>query len=133
MIFAWPDLLTLHRKRTALARDELVKLLTHYQDTTDYHVVAVFDGKGEETSQETAPGGIHIFYSARSETADQIVERLAAKYAEKHDLVVATSDRKEEETVLSFGASCISTDQLRRLLDAAEADFQRRLKTHRRP
>jgi hypothetical protein len=46
IIFSWPELLALHQRNTAVARDSLVKTLTAYQDVSGTHVVVVFDGKG---------------------------------------------------------------------------------------
>src|SRR6266699_805210 len=89
VIFSWPELRKLHARRMALARDELVKLLTAYQDASGVRVVAVFDGQGQELSDATAPGGIQIFYSAAGQTADAIIERLVAKYAGQHGITVA--------------------------------------------
>ena len=79
VIFAWPELHALHRKRNALAREELVKRLTHYQDATGSRVVAVFDGKGAKNTDVSESGGIQIFYSSASHTTDSIIERLVAK------------------------------------------------------
>ena len=132
VIFAWPELRRLHRRRTALARDELVKILTEYQDASGVRVVAVFDGKGAETSDDSAPGGIQIFYSSSSQTADEIIERLVAKYAAKHEITVATSDLLEQQTVSTFGAVPISAELLREFVDEAGRDLARRLKQHRR-
>jgi uncharacterized protein len=81
IIFAWPELRKLHEKRTMLARDELVKQLTEYHDYSGVHVVAVFDGRGARTNEQTEPAGIQIFYSGSGQTADDIVERLVAKYS----------------------------------------------------
>lgn len=92
VIFAWPEIRALHARRTALARNALVKALTEYQDNSDVHVVAVFDGKGPRASETTEPGGIQIFYSGANQTADNIIERLVAKYSQRHDITVATSD-----------------------------------------
>src|SRR6516225_603162 len=80
VIFAWPELRALHRRRTASARERLTKILTAYQDFTGIRVVLVFDGKGTTITQETDPGGIQIFYSNTGRTADDLIERLAAKY-----------------------------------------------------
>lgn len=132
VIFAWPELRKLHGRRMALARDELVKALTEYQDASGVRVVAVFDGQGAKASEETAPGGIQIFYSAAGQTADAIVERLVANYGGKHEITVATSDLLEQQTVTSFGAVAISVELLREFLDDARADLTRRLKRHRR-
>ena len=45
VIFAWPDLRALHDRKTVLARDRLIKVLTEYQDFTGIRVVLVFDGR----------------------------------------------------------------------------------------
>lgn len=132
VIFAWPELLRLHGRRTALARDELVKQLTAYQDASGVRVVAVFDGKGAEANEASAPGGIQIFYSGVGQSADEIVERLVAKYAGKHEITVATDDHLEQQTVSSFGGTPVSTEHLRALLGEAESDLARRLRRHRR-
>ncbi len=132
VIFAWPDLRKLHARRGAAARDELVKRLTAYQDASGVRVVAVFDGKGGKASEVSEPGGIQIFYSGAGQTADEIVERLVAKYAPKHDMTVATDDHMERQTAETFGAIAVSTEHLRALLDEAEGDLSRRIKQHRR-
>lgn len=132
VIFAWPELRELHRRRTILARDELVKILTAYQDASGVRVVAVFDGKGEKTGDDSAAGGIQVFYSSSSQTADEIVERLVAKYAREHEITVATSDLLEQQTVSSFGAVPISAELLREFVAEARGNLSRRLEQHRR-
>ena len=132
MIFAWPELKKLHARRTALARDELVKILTAYQDASGVRVVAVFDGKGLKPNEATEPGGIQIFYSAAGQTADSIVERLVAKYATQHEITVATSDLMEQQTATTFGALVVSAQGLRAWLDDAEADLAREIKKVKR-
>ena len=131
VVFAWPELRKLHSRRNVLARDELIKILTEYQDASGVRVVVVFDGKGEKASEETAPGGIQIFYSASDQTADQIVERLVVKYAGEHEITVATSDHLEQQTATTFGALVVSAEGLRPWLTEARNDLQRRLKKFR--
>ena len=132
VIFAWPEIRKLHVRRDALAREEIVKLLTQYQDSTGIHVVVVFDGKGARASETTEPGGIQVFYSGMDQTADDIIERLVAKYAEKHDITVATSDLLEQQTVTSFGGACVSAEGLRSLLGDARSELSRELKKLKR-
>ncbi len=132
VIFGWPELRLLHARGTALARDELIKSLTEYQDASGVRVVLVFDGKGISANEQSAPGGIQVFYSAAGQTADSIVERLVAKYAKEHDITVATSDLLEQQTVAVFGAVPISAELLREYLEGARADLARRLRQHRR-
>jgi predicted RNA-binding protein with PIN domain len=128
VIFAWPELRKLHTRRTALARDELVKILTEYQDASGVRVVAVFDGKGLQSNEDSTPGGLQIFYSAAGQTADTIIERLVAKYASQHEITVATADFMEQQTVTSFGALVVSAEGLRPWLDAARRDLDRQIK-----
>ncbi len=132
VIFSWPELRKLHGRRMVLARDHLIHTLTQYQDASGIHVVAVFDGQGEKFSEQSEPGGIQIFYSATGQTADQIVERLVAKYGASHDITVATSDRLEQVTASAFGASIVSPEGLRAVLHEAHTDLARRLKARRR-
>ncbi|MDQ3622503.1 MAG: NYN domain-containing protein [Verrucomicrobiota bacterium] len=132
VIFAWPELRKLHGQRTGKARDALVKSLTEYQDSSGVRVVAVFDGKGEKASEETEPGGIQVFYSATGQTADDLVERLVAKYAQEHEITVATADMLEQQTVSSFGGVPISVETLRAHLEEAKADLVRHLKALKR-
>lgn len=132
VIFAWPELRKLHARRTELARNALVKILTDYQDASGVRAVVVFDGKGVKSNEASEPGGIQIFYSAAGQTADAIVERLVAKYASQHEITVATSDHMEQQTATTFGALVVSAEGLRAWLDDAERDLARRLKQHRR-
>ena len=117
IIFAWPELRKLHQRRTALAREALAKRLRDYQDWTGVRVVVVFDGKGTDVSANADPHDIQIFYSRKGQTADAVVERLASKYAADYDLIVATSDVLERQTVTSFGAASVSPDTLREMID----------------
>src|SRR5690349_7863608 len=119
VIFAWPELRDLHQKRTSLAREALAKQLRDYQDWTGVHVVLVFDGRGSDVSASADPHEIQIFYSRKGQTADSIVERLASKYAADFELMVATSDLLERQTVTSFGAISISPEVLREMIEEA--------------
>ncbi|HZJ39313.1 MAG TPA: NYN domain-containing protein [Chthoniobacterales bacterium] len=118
VIFAWPER-RLHRRRSSLARDALVKKPRDYQDWTGTRVAVVFDGKRPTVSVSSDPGEIQIFYSREGQTADSIVERLASKYAARFKLLVATSDILEQETASASGAECISPEALRWMVDEA--------------
>lgn len=119
MIFDWPDLAAMHARNTAAAREELVKRLTGLQDNTEWTVAVVFDGKGAKASSDGTPHGIAVFYSKSGQTADSIIERLAAKYAKDHEVTVATNDRLERTTAESFGSNTISAMQLRAEMESA--------------
>ena len=116
VIFAWPELHKMHVRRSSLAREALVKQLRDYQDWTGVRVVVVFDGKGKKIEATSDPGEVQIFYSRSGQSADAIIERLASKYARQFELMVATSDSMEAETVHACGAEWISPDGLRELI-----------------
>lgn len=132
IIFAWPELREMHDRKTALARERLVKTLTEYQDYSGVRVVLVFDGRGQSVSEVTEPGGIQIFYSNTGRTADQIVERLCAKYAATYTITVATADALEQQTVISFGAQCTGAEGLRKLVQSARNEFAAEVKRRRK-
>jgi len=116
VIFAWPELRKLQARRSSLARDALIKQLRNYQDWTGVRVVVVFDGKGRKVEATSEPAEVQVFYSRTGQTADAIIERLASKYAKRFELMVATSDSMEGETVEACGAEWISPEALRSLL-----------------
>ena len=119
IIFAWPELRKLHARRSALAREALIKLLRDHQDCTGVRVVAVFDGKGRRVDSTAHPGDVQVFYSRRGQSADAIIERLANKYGKQYELLVATSDSMVAETVHACGAEPISPQGLHALLSSA--------------
>src|ERR1700746_838042 len=112
VIVAGPELRKLHARRSSLAREALIKRLRDYQDWTGVRVVVVFDGKGKRIEATSDPADVQVFYSRTGQTADAIVERLASKYAKQFELVVATSDSMEGQTVQACGAEWISPEAL---------------------
>ena len=122
IIFGWPELRKLHARRSSLAREALIKHLRDYQDWTGVHVVVVFDGKGSKIDAASDPAEVQVFYSRTGQTADAIIERLASKYARRFELMVATSDSMEAETVVACGAEWISPEALRGLLSSRRRD-----------
>ena len=132
MIFQWPDLTLQHAKRTAVARESLVRMLTGLQDNTDWNVTVVFDGNGVRPTEIKGNQGIQVFYSTADQTADSVIERLAAKYSDRYEVTVATDDLMEHTTVASFGASSISAWQLREEIETAGRNLDERLRQLRR-
>ncbi len=133
MIFAWEDLRALHERNASMAREELSRRLTAYQDATGERVVLVFDGK-QGPSEESVPRieDIQILYSQAGGSADGVIERLAAKYAGDYTLTVASRDRAVLEGAAAFGAHCLSASALRDLLEGEERRFQDALNRRRR-
>ena len=127
VIFAWPDLAEIHRRNTASARETVVRRLTALQDSSEWEVAVVFDGRGAKASSDSVPHGIAVFYSKSGQTADGIIERLAAKYAATCEVTVATDDHMERTTVEALGGMSISTDQLLSEMDSADGALRERI------
>lgn len=132
IIFQWPELAAQHAANRLAARESLVHALTRLQDSSDWHVAVVFDGKSPRSTEASQPGGIQVFYSASGRTADSVIERLVAKYGRQFEVTVATDDHMERTTVQSFGARAISSLQLRDELDRAGARLNEHLSRLRR-
>jgi len=131
IVFAWDDLRELHDQRPSMAREELIRRLTAYQDATGERVVLVFDGQSGNPEDTREPGGIQIFYSKTGGSADAVIERLAEKYGKAYRLTVASRDRAVLEACSASGALCIGPPSLREQLDAADQRFRDEWKRRR--
>ena len=127
VIFAWPDLAEIHQRNTASARENLVQRLTGLQDSTEWEVAVVFDGRGAKASSDSVPHGIAVFYSKSGQTADEIIERLAAKYSATCEVTVATDDHMERTTVEALGGMSMSTEQLLSETNSAGSALRERI------
>lgn len=128
-IFTWPDLRALHQSSTAVGRQELVAMMTRYQDATGHKVVIVFDGKGSKTDHlGGSDGDILVMYSRDGETADSVIERIVARMSATVRITVASNDRLELDTVSAFGGECMGLKSLRELIDRADKDHRKQWK-----
>lgn len=127
VIFAWPDLTEIHQRNTASARENLVRRLTGLQDSTEWEVAVVFDGRGAKASSDSVPHGIAVFYSKSGQTADEIIERLAAKYSATCEVTVASDDHMERTTVEALGGMSMSTQQLLSETNSAGSALRERI------
>lgn len=130
-IFARPELAALQRRRPEAAREKLLQLLQGLQDAGKTRVVAVFDG-GSNNKPDTEPpgtGGVQVFYSR---SADEVIERLVAKYAATHRLTVATDDNLIRTAAVAAGAATMGVEQLFDEIDRAAEDLSETLEKLRR-
>ena len=114
-IFAIDELRELHQgPKRYMVRNELARQLRDHGDRSGWKVVVVFDGRQRDRGVEGGKeDGILIVYSKGTETADTVVERIAARFAEKGDNVrVASNDRMVLTTALAFGAHGMRIEKL---------------------
>ena len=126
VLHAWPELRR-HQvvaSKRHLARTELLKRLRDFQDSSGTQVVVVFDGTQAKMSEEREKAGLQIIYADSGNSADHLIEKLAAKYANTHPMRVVSADGMVGETVMAFGADWISPDMLKTLCQGAEKEIQ---------
>ncbi len=136
VMHAWPELA--HHMRSAgrrhMARAKLLQRLRHLQDMTGIQVVVVFDGTSAKITEEREPDGLQVIYADAGHTADDLIEKLAARYAKERPMRVASADGLVRETVAAFGADWLSPEMLKSMCDDAEGDMRgkiSKLKTRR--
>ncbi len=120
IIGAWSDLQALgDRQPLETARQHLIEIMTNYSAFRGYHTRLVFDAHLRTTpnSQEAITEQVSVHYTHFGQTADSYIEIACAKFRrsiEKYHkrLIVATSDRAQQMTVVGYGAEWMSADQL---------------------
>jgi uncharacterized protein len=140
IVGAWHDLKQI-RDRYGLeeARRELVDALADYSAYQNFDTRVVFDAQYQDTpsSREIFTGNLCICYTDYRQTADTYIERacsLFRKDIRKFDqrLIVATSDRAQQLTVVGYGAECMSAEKLRSEVERTTLRMQRRQQTNRK-
>ena len=118
-IFSTPQLAQAHSLDASRTRQELIRELTHFQDISDYHVVLVFDGKGERLDRVMRQDlDILVMYTRANQSADAVIERIVAQQAQKFDVVVASNDRLVLDTISVSGAFPMSIRRMWELIDS---------------
>ncbi|MCS1412286.1 MAG: hypothetical protein M2R45_05492 [Verrucomicrobia subdivision 3 bacterium] len=113
-----------------VARDELVRLLAQYQDVMGIPITVVFDGNNAsgKVCEEWSTWGLEVLYSPRGKTADDIIERVTHRFLEYGDVLVATDDYAEQNTVVSLGGSVSGVRAFMQEAEKRWAGFQDKLK-----
>ena len=122
LIHRWPDL---HRALTeegsAVAHARLGERVRVLHDFEQLRVSVVFDGRGPELSVErpSAQLTFSYLYSPAGLTADDVIEQLAASAKTPADVLVATGDQRERETIEALGAEWVSPEALAAWIERA--------------
>ena len=113
LLHNWPELAPGRPRFSAVARDELIRRLTLYQDAAGVPVTIFFDGAtpARGTRAALGKGEIEVLYSRAGQTADQMIERAACRFAPYGEVLAVTDDLAERETVIGLGglaSSCLN-------------------------
>jgi len=111
LLHSWPELAPGQPRHSAAAREELIRRLTLYQDAIHTPITIFFDGsmpKGRGIAAEE--GSVEILYSHAGQTADDMIERAAHRFAPYGEVLAVTNDHAERDTVISLGGMASSCD-----------------------
>lgn len=135
IIGAWSDLKQV-RDTDGLetARDHLTEILINYSALKDFKTQIVFDAQYQKTggNHEVITQCLSVYYTDFGQTADTYIEKVCASarpYVRQmmpnsiscnrntyqsafSRLIVATSDRAQQLTILGYGAEWLSAQQL---------------------
>lgn len=136
VIGAWSSLKsTRDRKGLDSARQELIEALINYSAFQGYQTEIVFDAqyRTEPGDRETYTNLLSVYYTDFNQTADTYIEKFCADYQRQvyrssPRLIVATSDRAQQQTVIGYGSQWLSALQL---ANEVESSIRRTRSKHR--
>jgi uncharacterized protein len=127
LLHSWPELAPGQPRFSAAARNELIHMLTLYQDAIGTPITIFFDGASGISGTAPAPAktDVEVLYSRSGQTADQLIERAAYRFAPYGQVVAVTDDFAERDTVMSLGglaSSCANFIHSVQITLAEQAD-----------
>lgn len=134
LLHNWPALARGRPRHSAAARDELIRLLTLYQDAIGTPVTVFFDGSQPRRAQPASelPHHVEVLYSIAGQTADQMIERAAHRFAPYGEVLAVTDDLAERETVSSLGGLTSSCENFIQSVENTLAELADEIKSHNR-
>ena len=134
LLHGWPELAPGKPRHSAAARDELIRILTLYQDTAGIPITIFFDGSGtaKGPSEFVSRPELEILFSRAGQTADDMIERAAHRFQPYGEVLAVTDDNAERETVIALGGAAASCFNFIQSVENALADLQHDLKHHNR-
>jgi len=134
LLHSWPELAPGRARHSATARDELIQILTHYQDATGTPITIFFDGSGAppNTPKPHSSHAVEVLFSKAGQTADDMIERAAFRFKAYGEVLAVTDDSAERDTVIGMGGSAASCGNFIRMIGEALGELQEDIKHHNR-
>ena len=134
LLHAWRDLAPNEPRHSAVARDELIRILTQYRDATCTPLSIIFDGGGAPPNTPTpiSPEGVEVLYSKKGKTADDLIERTAYRLKPYGEALVITNDYAERDTVMAMGGLAHSCEEFIRMVQDTLGKQDREIDRHNR-
>ena len=134
LLHGWPELARGKARHSAAARDELIHVLTRYQDAVGTPITVFFDGAGSPPNVPKAESShqVEVLFSKAGQTADDLIERAAHRFQPYGDVLAVTDDYAERDTVIALGGSASSCLNFISEVESTLGEFAEELKRHNR-
>jgi predicted RNA-binding protein with PIN domain len=134
LLHNWPELAPGKPRHSAAARNELIHIITQYQDAIGTPITIFFDGSGAPlgTPGALSTPEVEVLYSKAGQTADQMIERATHRFGEYGEILAVTDDFAERDTVISLGGSTSSCLSFIRAIENTLAELADDIKDHNR-
>ena len=134
LLHGWPELARGKARHSATARDELVLVLTRYQDAIGTPITVFFDGAGAppDVPKNESNHPVEVLFSKAGQTADDMIERAAHRFQPYGDVLAVTDDYAERDTVIALGGSASSCLNFISEVESTLGEFAEELKRHNR-
>ncbi len=80
----------------------LIQDLINLSGSGDADLIVVFDGRGGGSAEQVAPR-LTVMFSATSQSADSVIERLVFKSASEREITVCTADYAQQKVIWRQG------------------------------
>jgi predicted RNA-binding protein with PIN domain len=134
LLHAWPELAPGRARHSALAREELIHVLTQYHDAARTPLTIVFDGGGAPagTPKAHSTRDVEVLYSRKGQTADDIIERVTHRFQPYGEVLAVTDDNAERDTVIALGGMASNCDNFIRTVQGTLEELQSDVEHHNR-
>jgi predicted RNA-binding protein with PIN domain len=105
------------------ARETLLGVLSNYASYKGMLLLVVFDAYKVKSGVENIydyDRNTSVIYTAKNETADTVIERTVHELKDRYEIKVATSDKSQQDYILSQGATRFSSREI--WIDIMETD-----------
>lgn len=138
IVGAWPRLVKLRdRHGLEAARTELIEIMIDYSAYRAHRTVLVFDAQLVTTPlvREEQTPNLEICFTAFEQTADTFIEQYSYQLLRTGSarVMVATSDRAQQQLILAQGADWLSAESLWQEVKRAREQMRDGLKQRRPP
>jgi hypothetical protein len=134
LLHNWPELARGKPRHSAAARDELIHILTQYQDASGTPITIFFDGGGARAGVPKTESSrtVEVLFSQAGQTADDLIERAAHRFQPYGEVLAVTDDNAERDTVIALGGSASSCSNFISMVGNALNDLAEAVQHHNR-